>query len=123
VQQIPYRFRAVDEELPAAKWQALVGDVWPSYRRWFLSQGNTSRPSFADCRAVLDRLPFQLAHNLTLLDASGTVLTAHVAPDRPPVSTSLPVATNQVVVEWPERAERARTLEREAHLTSLLDAA
>ena len=258
MQQIPYRFRAIDEELPAAKWQSLYADVWPSYRRWFLSQGNATRPSYvksrlmlerhmpelvgtydrlvelagggdvaarllalydpppffagcsqaalvrdepilvrnydyapsrsegvqlatrlgarrvigmsdclwglldgmndaglavsltfggrrvlgegfgiplvvrylletctsvADCRAVLDRLPFQLAHNLTLLDAGGAVLTAHVSPDRAPVYTPLPVATNhQVVVEWPEHAERTRTLEREARLTCLLAA-
>jgi predicted choloylglycine hydrolase len=75
----------------------------------------------ADCRAALDRLPFQLAHNLTLLDASGAALTAHVSPDRAPVYTALPVATNhQLVVEWPEHAERTRTLERADHLTALL---
>jgi predicted choloylglycine hydrolase len=256
VQEIPYRFRAIHEELPGAKWRALHADFWPSYRRWFLSQGNAARPSYvksrlmlgrhmpellgtydrlvelagggdvaarllalydpppffagcsqaalvrdepvlvrnydyapsrsegvqlstrlgahrvigtsdclwglldgmndaglavsltfggrqvlgagfgiplvvrylletcatvADCRAALDRLPFQLAHNLTLLDASGAMLTAHVSPDRAPVYTPLALATNhQVVVEWPEHAERTRTLERADHLAALL---
>jgi predicted choloylglycine hydrolase len=71
--------------------------------------------------ATLERLPFSLAHNLTLLDAGGDAVTAYVAPDRAPRYRSLPVATNhQGDVEWPEHARFTRTVERERHVEELL---
>ena len=73
-----------------------------------------------DARAVLARLPFSLAHNLTLVDRSGELLTAYVAPDRPPILRSVPAATNhQGTVEWPEQAAATRTIEREQRIMHL----
>jgi predicted choloylglycine hydrolase len=73
-----------------------------------------------EARAVLARLPFSLAHNLTLVDRTGEVLTAYVAPDRPPIFRSVPVATNhQGTVEWPEQAAATRTIEREQRIVHL----
>ena len=73
-----------------------------------------------EARAVLARLPFSLAHNLTLVDRTGEVLTAYVAPDRPPIFRSVPAATNhQGTVEWPEQAVATRTIEREQRIVHL----
>jgi predicted choloylglycine hydrolase len=73
-----------------------------------------------EARAVLARLPFSLAHNLTVVDRTGEVLTAYVAPDRPPIFRSVPAATNhQGTVEWPEQAAATRTIEREQRIVHL----
>jgi secondary thiamine-phosphate synthase enzyme len=73
-----------------------------------------------EARGVLARLPFSLAHNLTLVDRTGEVLTAYVSPDRPAIFRSLPAATNhQGEVEWPEQAVATRTIEREQRIVHL----
>jgi predicted choloylglycine hydrolase len=77
--------------------------------------------SVAEARPVLARLPYHLAHNLTLCDASGERLTACVAPDRETVVLEAALATNhQLAVEWPEHAQMTRTLEREDVLGALV---
>ena len=76
----------------------------------------------AEAAAVLARLPYHLAHSLTLADLSGEVLTAHLSPDRGVAFRPTPAATNhQDVVEWTEHAAVTRTLEREACILALLD--
>ena len=93
--------------------------------------GSASRSSCATCSrpattspkrvGALERLPFQLAHNLTLVDAGGDLATAYLAPDRRPVITGNPVATNhQDVLDWPEYTTAVRTHEREALIAGLL---
>lgn len=72
-------------------------------------------------REALARLPFSLAHNLTVVDAAGEVLTAYLSPDREPIFRSFPAATNhQGIVEWPEQAKATRTIERERFIVGLL---
>jgi predicted choloylglycine hydrolase len=72
-------------------------------------------------RETLARLPFSLAHNLTVIDREGRVLTAYLSPDREPIFRDFPVATNhQGIVEWPEQARATRTIEREQHILQLL---
>jgi predicted choloylglycine hydrolase len=74
-----------------------------------------------DARAVLKRLPFHLAHTLTILDRAGDTCTAFIAPDRDVVLTASPVATNhQGRVEWTEHAAATRSLEREGVLLGLV---
>lgn len=74
-----------------------------------------------ESREVLARLPYNLAHNLTLIDGDGEVLTAHLSPDREPVFAAFPAATNhQGLVEWPEQARASRTVERERRIVQLL---
>ncbi len=52
------RFRAVDEPLPGDKWQALFQRFWPSYRHWFLKEGDADRPSYAaSARALRKHMP------------------------------------------------------------------
>ena len=73
-------------------------------------------------REVLARLPFALAHNLTVIDRGGSVLTAYLSPDREPIFRVFPAATNhQGIVEWPEQARATRTIERERWILQLLD--
>jgi predicted choloylglycine hydrolase len=75
----------------------------------------------AAARAALVRLPYSLAHNLTLVDAAGEVLTAYLSPDREPIFRAFPAATNhQGIVEWPEQARATRTVERERCIVELL---
>jgi predicted choloylglycine hydrolase len=255
---IPFIFRTLDEERPGPKWQAVFEDAWPWYRKWFLSEGEQARASYAtsvrmlkahmpelvpvyeglvelagggdlasrmlsvykpppylaacsqgvwtreggpvlvrnydyapsrlegmiwrsrllghrvigmsDClwglldgmndaglgisltfggrrvlgdgsgsargpatssrharprarRKALARLPYNLAHNLTVVDATGDVVTAHLSPDREPIFSRSAAATNhQGFVEWPEQARATRTLEREQHILELLHA-
>jgi predicted choloylglycine hydrolase len=75
-----------------------------------------------ETRAALVRLPYSLSHNLTVVDASGEVVTAYLSPDREPIFRPFPVATNhQGIVEWPEQAKATRTIEREQTVIGLLD--
>jgi predicted choloylglycine hydrolase len=73
-------------------------------------------------REVLSRLPFALAHNLTVIDRGSSMLTAYLSPDREPIFRAFPAATNhQGIVEWPEQARATRTIERERWILQLLD--
>ena len=54
-----------------------------------------------------------MVYNVTLTDIHGYSATVYVSPDRPPVVTDLPIATNhQGIVEWPHYAELTGTVER-----------
>ena len=78
--------------------------------------------STAEARAVLRRLPFHLAHTLTIVDATGDTCTAYLAPDREVVLTDAPVATNhQGQIEWTEHARATFSLEREGALIGARD--
>lgn len=63
---------------------------------------------------ALKRLPCHMAYNVTLLDAAGRWATLYLNPDREPVVTKSPVATNhQREVEWHQHARATASLERE----------
>jgi predicted choloylglycine hydrolase len=75
----------------------------------------------AEAREALAHVPVNLAHNLTLVDATGEAATALVAPDRAPVWRAEAVATNhQGAVEWEEHARFTRTVERERCVAALI---
>ena len=77
----------------------------------------------AHARETLARLPYSLAHNLTVVDRDGEVLTAYLSPDREPIFRPFPAATNhQGIVEWPEQAKATRTIEREQCIVGALGA-
>ena len=74
-----------------------------------------------EARATLRRLPYHLAHTLTIVDAGGDVCTAYIAPDRDVILTSAVVATNhQGRVEWQEHARATKSVERETELERLV---
>jgi predicted choloylglycine hydrolase len=78
----------------------------------------------ADARTTLARLPYHLAHTLTIVDAMGDVCTAYLSPDRGAELSDRVVATNhQWQVEWAEHAAATRSTEREGCLLELLGSA
>lgn len=51
-------FRAWAEEDPGEIWTSRFAELWPDYRRWYLSQGEDARPSYLACeRALLRWMP------------------------------------------------------------------
>jgi predicted choloylglycine hydrolase len=76
----------------------------------------------AQARDALARIPVHAPQNLTVLDRSGTYLTAYVGPGRPAEFHTVAATTNhQGKVEWPEYAAAIRTEERERCVLALLD--
>src|SRR5438270_13924419 len=41
---------AVEELHPGPKWQRRFEMMWPTYRAWYLGEGETKRPDLATCR-------------------------------------------------------------------------
>ena len=77
-----------------------------------------------EARAALDRLPVAASYNLTMMDATGAVVTAFVSPGNAPEYAASAVATNHRgrVPERPEHARALRSVERQDHLLDLLGA-
>lgn len=46
-------FRAVSEREPGPKWAGLFADFWPAYYRWWSTQGQRARPTYAQCLAAV----------------------------------------------------------------------
>jgi len=66
---------------------------------------------------VLRRVPTHMAYNVTLVDRTGAFATLFLSPDRAPIVTRRPLATNhQRRVEWKEYAGATASLEREHFL-------
>lgn len=77
--------------------------------------------SVVEAARALSRVPVHMSYNVTLLDRKGEHATVYVAPDREPVCSTRPMATNhQGVVEWERYAAATQTQEREQHLQSRL---
>ncbi len=75
-------------------------------------------------RSVLRRLAYHLAHTLTIVDRTGDVCTAYLAPDREVELTAAVAATNhQGSVEWGEHARATRSVERQESLERLVEQA
>jgi len=97
----------------------VVGDGFgvPLVLRYLLQSCET----VAEARTALARLPYQLAHSLTLVDRTGEFVTAYLSPDRGVIFRELAVATNhQEDVEWHEHAYATRSLEREHRIAVAL---
>jgi predicted choloylglycine hydrolase len=47
-------FESVEELQPGAKWRARVEAMWPTYRAWYLQEGDAARPDYPTCRAALE---------------------------------------------------------------------
>ncbi len=96
--------RAFRETTPGPRWTALFDATWPAYRRWYLSEGRSARPSLAGARTALQQhMPelvpvWQRLVTLTGDDAmAATMLTAWNVPAFAP-------ACSQAVVAGGERA-------------------
>lgn len=47
-------WRALKEETPGPKWAGLFAEYWPDYRKWWLTEGEAARPTYAQCRRALN---------------------------------------------------------------------
>ncbi|MEQ8348071.1 MAG: C45 family peptidase [Sneathiellaceae bacterium] len=48
-------WRALSEAEPGPVWAGLFAEYWPDYRRWWLREGETARPTWLQCRQALQR--------------------------------------------------------------------
>jgi predicted choloylglycine hydrolase len=48
-------FRWVREDQPDGRWRQLFEQTWPSYRAWFLREGDARRPALEVCRLRLEQ--------------------------------------------------------------------
>ena len=72
--------------------------------------------------AAITRIPTHMSYNVTVVDAEGDHRTVFAAPDREPVTTRRPLATNhQRVVEWQAFAHATASVDRERYLRARLD--
>ncbi len=95
----------------------IVGDGFgiPLILRYILEFCDTA----SDATDVLCRVPSHMAYNVTVLDRSGAHATVFVSPDRDPIVSRRPLATNhQESIEWSEHARATASLDR-AHFLSL----
>lgn len=46
-------FQAIDEPAPGDKWAQRFRQFWPAYHRWWLSQGESARPTYLESRKAL----------------------------------------------------------------------
>jgi predicted choloylglycine hydrolase len=53
VDELSITFRAIAEPEPAERFRARFEQAWPSYRRWFVRDGDAARPSYAVARRML----------------------------------------------------------------------
>lgn len=65
-------FEAIEEGWPGPKWQDLFQRHWPSYRRWFLSEGHKARPLYlSSIRGMKMHMPELLATYERLVELAG----------------------------------------------------
>lgn len=65
-------FVSVKEAIPGEKWLDYFNRFWPSYERWYLSEGNTARPRYLTCRnALKEYMPELMPTYEKILDISG----------------------------------------------------
>jgi predicted choloylglycine hydrolase len=58
VHSTTFTFRAIEELEPGPKWRAFFRELWPSYRTWFLHEGERARPSYAaSVRMLRNHMP------------------------------------------------------------------
>lgn len=71
----------------------------------------------ADASEVLQRVRSHMAYNVTMVDKSGSFVTALLTPDGETTLTQLPIAANhQLHIDWHRFARATATLERERFL-------
>jgi predicted choloylglycine hydrolase len=65
-------WRALSEELPGPVWAGLFAEYWPSYRKWWLGEGDSARPKYlASRRALAEHMPEMVPLYDNLCDLAG----------------------------------------------------
>jgi len=63
---------ALEERRPGAAWRGRFEEMWPTYRTWYLQEGDASRPSNAACRrALAEHMPELVAVYERLVELAG----------------------------------------------------
>jgi predicted choloylglycine hydrolase len=73
-QQTPgeLELEAVDEPQPGEAWRERFEAMWPTYRAWYLQEGDAARPSYAACRRALEEhMPELMPVYERLVDLAG----------------------------------------------------
>ena len=67
-----FEFEAVEELQPGDGWRERFEAMWPTYRTWYLQEGETARPRYATCRrALADHMPELVPTYDRLVDLAG----------------------------------------------------
>jgi hypothetical protein len=80
-------FEAVEELSPGAKWRLRFDAMWPTYRAWYLQEGDAARPDYPTCRRELERHMPELVptyERLVELAGGGDVAARMLSLWRPP---------------------------------------
>ena len=80
-------FEIEREWTPGPAWTALFQRFWPSYRKWYLSEGDMARPTYAECRNAIRQYMPQLEStwsNLCELAGGGDIASRFLSLYRPP---------------------------------------
>jgi predicted choloylglycine hydrolase len=65
-------WRALKEEQPGPKWAGLFAEFWPDYKRWWLKEGDSARPTYLESRrALAEHMPEILPLYGDLCDLAG----------------------------------------------------
>jgi predicted choloylglycine hydrolase len=65
-------FEAVEELQPGDGWRERFEAMWPTYRTWYLQEGEAARPRYATCRrALADHMPELVPTYDRLVDLAG----------------------------------------------------
>ncbi|HVQ22487.1 MAG TPA: hypothetical protein VMT36_04385, partial [Candidatus Saccharimonadia bacterium] len=72
MRRVPVTFKAIKEATPGHLWQATFEERWDGYRRWFLSEGEAARLSYADSvRTLREHMPELMPTYEALVDLAG----------------------------------------------------
>jgi len=67
-----FTFEAISESLPGAAWRTHLQKHWSAYRKWFLSEGDSARPSYRESLNQLRKhMPELLPTYERLVDLAG----------------------------------------------------
>ena len=63
---------AIEELQPGEAWRERFDAMWPTYRTWYLQEGDSARPSYAACRrALAEHMPELVPTYERLVDLAG----------------------------------------------------
>ena len=65
-------WRAIKEELPGPKWAGLFHEYWPHYKKWWLKEGVSARPTYTEShKALSTHMPEMVSIYEDLCDLAG----------------------------------------------------
>ena len=82
-------WRAIKEELPGPKWAGLFHEYWPHYKKWWLKEGVSARPTYTESHKALSaHMPEMVPIYEDLCDLAGGAISLRgslVSIVRPPI--------------------------------------